>query len=99
MAKAGWDTTVLEKHSMPGGRARVLNAEGFVFDRGPSWYWMPEGFERFFGSFGKKVSDYYQLERLDPSYRVYCRMTPSTFPQIMNKSKSSFKLSNQEVPA
>jgi phytoene desaturase len=71
MAKAGLDTTVLEKHDMPGGRARKFTAGGFVFDMGPSWYWMPDVFERFFGFFDKKVADYYQLERLDPSYRIY----------------------------
>jgi len=71
MAQAGWDTTVLEKQKIPGGRARAFSADGFVFDMGPSWYWMPDVFERFFGCFGKKVSDYYQLNRLNPSYRVY----------------------------
>ncbi|MBA4167995.1 MAG: NAD(P)-binding protein, partial [Chitinophagaceae bacterium] len=69
MAKAGWKTIVLEKHSAPGGRARQLSIEGFTFDMGPSWYWMPDVFERYFASFGKKVSDYYSLKRLDPSYR------------------------------
>lgn len=71
MAKAGWDITILEKQSSPGGRARQLHAKGFTFDIGPSWYWMPDVFERFFSCFGKKVSDYYQLDRLDPSYRIY----------------------------
>jgi len=71
MAKAGCNVTVLEKHNMPGGRARQLKSNGFTFDMGPSWYWMPEVFENFFNAFGKKVSDYYKLHRLDPSYRVY----------------------------
>jgi phytoene desaturase len=71
MAKAGWQVTVLEKHNIPGGRARHQKVEGFTFDLGPSWYWMPDVFERYFAQFGKKVSDYYQLKRLDPSYRVY----------------------------
>ncbi len=71
MAKSGWHVTVLEKHSTPGGRARQLKIDGFTFDMGPSWYWMPDVFERFFACFGKKVSDYYKLKRLDPSYRVY----------------------------
>ena len=71
MAKAGWDVTVLEKHDMPGGRARKFTEQGFTFDMGPSWYWMPDVFERYFNCFGKKVSDYYELLRLDPSYRVY----------------------------
>ena len=71
MAKAGWDVTVIEKNSGPGGRARRLQEAGFTFDMGPSWYWMPGVFERYFQSFGKKVSDYYSLLRLDPSYRIY----------------------------
>jgi phytoene desaturase len=71
MAKAGWSVMVLEKHPTPGGRARQLIEDGFTFDMGPSWYWMPDVFERFFAQFGKKVSDYYQLKRLEPSYRIY----------------------------
>ena len=71
LAKAGYKVTVLEKHPIPGGRARKMDVDGFTFDMGPSWYWMPDVFERFFEQFGKKVSDYYQLTRLDPSYRVY----------------------------
>lgn len=70
LAKAGYEVTVFEKNSSPGGRARQFKAEGFTFDMGPSWYWMPDVFEDFFKHFGKKPSDYYQLERLDPSYRI-----------------------------
>ena len=70
MAKAGWQVTVLEKNAILGGRARQMKAEGFTFDMGPSWYWMPEVFERYFNQFGKKVSDYYTLERLDTSYNT-----------------------------
>ncbi len=71
LRKTGFNVTVLEKQLTPGGRARQLHAEGFTFDMGPSWYWMPDVFERFFNCFGKKVSDYYNLDRLNPSYRVY----------------------------
>src|SRR6187401_1806536 len=71
MAKAGWDVTVIEKNNGPGGRARQLQESGFTFDMGPSWYWMPDVFESYFEKFGKKVSDYYSLKRLDPSYRIY----------------------------
>ena len=52
---------VLEKHDMPGGRARRMEKEGFTFDMGPSWYWMPDVFERFFADFGRKTTDYYEL--------------------------------------
>jgi len=70
LAKAGYDVTVLEKNDSLGGRARVWETEGFKFDMGPSWYWMPDVFERYFKSFGYNVSDLYELVRLDPSYRV-----------------------------
>lgn len=70
LAKAGYKVTVFEKNSSPGGRARQFKADGFTFDMGPSWYWMPDVFEDFFKHFGKKPSDYYKLERLDPSYRI-----------------------------
>lgn len=71
MAQAGFQVTVLEKNEQVGGRASLLEIDGFKFDMGPSWYWMPDIFERFFGDFGKKVSDYYSLEKLSPGYRVY----------------------------
>ena len=71
LAKAGYEVTVYEKHSQLGGRARSYSQDGFTFDMGPSWYWMPDVFEKFFADFNKKVSDYYDLIRLSPSYRVY----------------------------
>ena len=70
LAQKGFDVTVIEKHNSPGGRARKFSAEGFTFDMGPSWYWMPDVFDSYFESFGRKTSDLYQLERLDPSYSV-----------------------------
>jgi len=71
LAKAGFSVSVLEKNDQPGGRARVFEKEGFRFDMGPSWYWMPDVFERFFNLFGQSVSDHYELIRLEPSYRVF----------------------------
>ncbi|WP_299048471.1 phytoene desaturase family protein [uncultured Polaribacter sp.] len=71
LAKAGYNVTVLEKNSTLGGRARQFKKEGFTFDLGPSWYWMPDVFERFFADFGKKTSDYYTLDKLNPGYEVY----------------------------
>lgn len=70
LAQAGWQVTLLEKNTGPGGRARVFESQGFTFDMGPSWYWMPGVFEDYFGKFGKRVADYYDLIRLDPSYQV-----------------------------
>jgi phytoene desaturase len=71
LAKQGHDVTIIEKNEQPGGRARLWKSEGFTFDMGPSWYWMPDVFENYFAVFGKKVSDFYDLKRLDPGYRVY----------------------------
>jgi phytoene desaturase len=71
LAKQGNDVSVYEKNTSLGGRARQFSEEGFTFDMGPSWYWMPDVFEKFFADFDKKPSDYYRLEKLNPAYRVY----------------------------
>jgi phytoene desaturase len=71
LAKDGLDVTVIEKNEQPGGRASVWKEGGFTFDMGPSWYLMPDVFERFFAEFGKKPEDLMELVRLDPSYRVF----------------------------
>ncbi|MCZ4225080.1 phytoene desaturase family protein [Pedobacter rhodius] len=71
LAKDGFDVTVLEKNEMAGGRARIWKKDGFTFDMGPSWYWMPGVFENFYQLFGKTASDFYELKRLSPSYRIF----------------------------
>ncbi len=91
MAKAGWNVTVLEKNDQPGGRARQLKIDGFSFDMGPSWYWMPDIFERFFNQFNKNVADYYELKRLDPSYRIYWQNETTDIPADYNSLKDLFE--------
>lgn len=71
LAQEGYAVTILEKNNTIGGRARQLKREGFTFDMGPTWYWMPDVFERFFNDFDKSPSDYYKLDRLSPAYSVY----------------------------
>ena len=71
LAQEGHKVEIFEKNEMPGGRARQFKRDGFTFDIGPSWYWMPDVFDSYFGDFGKKVADYYKLEKLDPGYEVY----------------------------
>jgi len=71
LAKQGHNVTLLEKNDQTGGRCREFKKDGFMFDMGPSWYWMPDVFERYFALFNKSVTDFYQLKRLDPSYRVF----------------------------
>ncbi|MDQ3101334.1 MAG: FAD-dependent oxidoreductase, partial [Bacteroidota bacterium] len=70
LAQKGVKVTVIEKNLQPGGRAGVWRSKGFTFDMGPSFYWMPEVFERFFARFNERVADNYELVRLDPSYNV-----------------------------
>ncbi len=71
LAQSGYDVTIYEKNSTIGGRARQLKKEGFTFDIGPTWYWMPDVFERFFTDFNKKPTDFYKLIKLSPAYQVY----------------------------
>jgi phytoene desaturase len=71
LSKAGYDVTIFEKNDQIGGRGRKFDAEGFVFDMGPSWYWMPEIFEEFYNDFGYTSKDFYELKRLSPSYRIF----------------------------
>lgn len=92
LAQKGYDVTILEKNEMAGGRARKFEAEGFMFDMGPSWYWMPDVFERYFEQFGKKPSDYYQLKRLNPSYSIYFGENDiMNVPADMNELEAMFE--------
>ena len=92
MAKAGYKVTILEKNATIGGRARKFEKDGFKFDMGPTWYWMPDVFEKFFKDFDKKPSDYYQLERLSPAYQVYFGKDDSiTIPGTLNEIYDVFE--------
>lgn len=71
LAKAGYDVSIYEKNDKPGGRAGTMSEQGFTFDTGPSWYLMPEVFEHYFSLFGESVSEYLDLQRLNPAYKVF----------------------------
>ena len=71
LAKEGHEVQVIEKNRTYGGRLQTYEENGFVFDSGPSWYWMPDIFDSFFADFGKSTSDFYDLKRINPGYRVY----------------------------
>jgi phytoene desaturase len=91
LADRGYQVTLLEKNDSPGGRARVFEAEGFKFDMGPSWYWMPDVFEAYFNRFGKKTTDYYELVRLSPGYTiVFDQNDRMTIPADMTELESMF---------
>ncbi|NHM07246.1 phytoene desaturase [Flavobacterium sp. CYK-4] len=102
LAKAGHAVTILEKNSTIGGRARQLKKDGFTFDIGPTWYWMPDVFERFFADFDKKPSDYYELIKLSPAYQVYFGINEfitiaDNLPDIINTFESIEKGSGQAL--
>lgn len=87
LAKQGHSITVFEKNESIGGRASVYKEKGFLFDMGPSWYWMPEVFEKFFRDHGSEVRDHYELVRLSPSYQVFFQderiEMPSDFESLL----------------
>ena len=100
LAKEGYNVTILEKNNTVGGRARQFIKDGFTFDIGPTWYWMPDVFEKFFADFGKVPSDYYHLDKLNPAYVVYfdeldAIQIPDNLPDILeifeNQEKGSSK--------
>ncbi len=94
LAKEGYKVTVLEKNDTLGGRARQYKKDGFTFDLGPSWYWMPDVFERFFKDFNKKPSDYYTLDKLSPGYEVYYGKNDSI--TISDKLEDIYKMFEEE---
>ncbi|MDZ4708340.1 MAG: phytoene desaturase family protein [Saprospiraceae bacterium] len=92
LAKYGYQVTVFEKNSGPGGRASLIEEAGFKFDKGPSFYWMPEIFERFFNQFNQSAADYYKLVRLDPSYGVFWQdHAPVAMPADLSGIKDLFE--------
>lgn len=104
LADKGYQVTLLEKNDVAGGRARKFETDGFLFDMGPSWYWMPDVFEQYFESFGKKVSDYYNLVRLDPSYNVFfgkndVMEVPAKMNDLINLFESYEKGSGKQLKA
>lgn len=91
LAKDGAEVTILEKNPQIGGRARMFEEKGFRFDMGPSWYWMPDVFENFFNQFGKTTSNFYELERLTPSYKVHFKDETVDIPSSVPELKSLFE--------
>ena len=91
LADEGYRVVVLEKNDQAGGRARQFQASGFTFDMGPSWYWMPDVFENYFQRFGKEIKQYYQLQRLSPSYKVFFKDEEWNIPANLEELKADFE--------
>jgi len=91
LAKAGFEVELFEKNDTVGGRARQLVKDGFTFDIGPSWYWMPDIFDKFFADFNKETSDYYQLDKLNPAYKIFFEDDTITIGDCMEKICAEFE--------
>lgn len=86
LASQGNDVHIYEKNEDVGGRARqIITPDGYVFDMGPSWYWMPDVFEKYFERFGKKISDLYELKKLDPGFEVIFKNEKMSIPADYNE--------------
>src|SRR5699024_5868257 len=91
-AKAGNEVHVFEKHHQPGGRARQFVTEnGYTFDMGPSWYWMPDIIENFFADFKTKPSDFFELKSLDPQFEMIFSADKLTVPKSFQELKILFE--------
>ena len=101
LSKAGFKVTILEKNSFPGGRLSQFNQNGFIFDKGPSWYWMPEIFDNFFKDFNRNTNDFYTLKRLDPSYQFITKNgsynIPANFEDLCELFESIEKNSSKSL--
>ena len=91
LAKDGWDVSIFEKNESVGGRASQFIKDGFTFDMGPSWYWMPDIFDKFFADFNKQTSDYYQLDKLSPAYKIFFSDDVITIGDSMDKICEEFE--------
>ena len=91
LAKAGYRVDIYEKNATLGGRCRQFVRNGYTFDIGPSWYWMPDIFDQFFGDFGQKTSDYYALDKLSPAYKIFFTDDTITIGDCMDKIALEFE--------
>lgn len=92
LANKGYEVHLYEKHAIAGGRARQLKTDnGYTFDMGPSWYWMPEIFENYFKDFGKNLKDYYQLVKLDPQFEMIFANSKMSIPSSYDNLKEIFE--------
>ena len=91
-AKSGNEVHVFEMHDQPGGRARQFATdEGYVFDMGPSWYWMPDIIESFFNDFDYKVSDFFTLVSLDPQFEMVFAKEKVSVPEKNDEIRELFE--------
>lgn len=70
LAKAGKQVTVLERNDYVGGRTSIFEADGFKFDRGPTFFLYPRILKEIYEACGKDLFEKVDLVRIDPQYRL-----------------------------
>ena len=70
LAKAGLQVTVVEKQPVVGGRTSAIEAEGYRFDLGPTFFLYPQILEEIFASVGRDLRREVPMVKLDPQYRI-----------------------------
>lgn len=91
LAKEGFNVSIYEKNDAVGGRASKFTKQGFTFDMGPSWYWMPDIFDKFFADFGRKTTEFYTLDKLSPAYKIFFSDDIITIGDSMDKICAEFE--------
>ena len=91
LAKEGFNVSIYEKNDAVGGRASKFTKQGFTFDMGPSWYWMPDIFDKFFADFGRKTAEFYTLDKLSPAYKIFFSDDIITIGDSMDKICTEFE--------
>jgi phytoene desaturase len=102
LAEMGHKVDVYEKNDTIGGRARQFEEDGFLFDMGPSWYWMPEVIEKFYNDFGHTASDFYELKRLSPGFKMVFKdqeelIVPDSYQDLKEMFESIEKGSSHQL--
>jgi diapolycopene oxygenase len=71
LAARGYQVTLFERNEWLGGKAAVLEGQGFRFDMGPTIVTIPSVLRRIFAEAGRRLEDYLELVRLDPQWRCF----------------------------
>jgi phytoene desaturase len=93
LSHEGYDVTILEKHSTPGGRLNIIEENGFRFDMGPTFMSMTYELEELFNYVG--IKNKIELEELDPLYQVF--FEGSNKPRMIWKNLEKLEAEFQDV--
>ena len=96
LAARGYSVEVFEKNAWLGGKAAVLEEQGFRFDMGPTILIQPSVLRKIFAEAGKQLEDYVNMVRLDPSWR--CFFDDGTVIDLKDSTSEMVNSLNQRQP-